>query len=159
MHRPSDVLDPLLAAVLEGNVELVADLVAHYPADTDFSRRSQSFEPCGDIDAVAVNVALVEDHVAQIDADAEFDPLLHRHVGVALDHRPLHRYCAAYRVDDTREFDEQPVAGGLDNAASVLLDLGITQLAADRFQRGEGTLLVCAHQPRIPGDVGGQNRG
>src|SRR5437870_1431644 len=35
MQRPGDVLDPLLASVLEGNVELVADLVAHHPADAD----------------------------------------------------------------------------------------------------------------------------
>jgi len=57
------------------------------------------------------------------------------------------------------KFDQQPVAGGLDDPAPMLLDLRITQLAADRLQRGERALLVRPHQPRIARDIGGQDRG
>ena len=155
MHRPGDVLDPLLAAVFEGDVEPVADLVAHHPADADLTRLGQSFEAGGDVDAVAVDVALVEDDVAEVDADAELDPPLRRHVGVALGHRPLDLDGAAHRIDDAGKLDEQPVAGGLDDAAPMLLDLGIRQLAPDRLQRGERAFLVGTHQPRITGNVGG----
>ena len=137
MHRPGDVLDLLRAAIREADVEPVADLVAHHPADADLAGLGQGFEAGGDVDAVAVDVALVEDHVAQIDADAELDPSSRRHVGVALGHRPLQLDGAAHRIDDARKLDEQPVAGGLDDAAPMLLDLGVRELAPDRLQRGE----------------------
>jgi hypothetical protein len=35
---------------------------------------------------------------------------------------------------------------------------GVAELAADRLERGERALLVGAHQPRIPGDIGRQDR-
>ena len=56
MHRPGDVLDLLLAQILEAEIELVAHLVAHDPADADPARLGQRFEPRRDIDAVAVDV-------------------------------------------------------------------------------------------------------
>src|SRR5215831_6122602 len=155
MHRPRDVLDPLLAAVLEGKVEPVADLIAHHAADAHFARLGESFEARGDIDAVAVDIALVENHVAEVDADAKLDAPFHRHVGVALCHCLLDLDGATHRIDDARKLDEQPVAGGLDDAAPVLLDLRIPQLAPDRLQPGERAFLVGTHQPRIAGNVGG----
>jgi len=51
---------------------------------------------------------------------------------------------AAHRIDDARKLDQHPVASGLEDAAAVLLDLRIAQLAADRFQRGECPFLVRA---------------
>ena len=53
--------------------------------------------------------------------------------GVALGHLALHLDRAAHRVDDAGELDEQPVAGGLDDAAAVLGDLGVDELAANRL--------------------------
>ena len=79
-------------------------------------------------------------------------------VGVALGHFALHLDRAAHRVDDAGELDEQPVAGGLDDAAAVLVDLGVDQLAPNRLQRRERAFLVRAHQPRIAGDIGRQDR-
>jgi hypothetical protein len=49
----------------------VAHLIAHHPADADPARFGQGFEPRRDVDAVAVNVALVPDDVVEIDADTE----------------------------------------------------------------------------------------
>src|SRR6516165_7420163 len=74
VHRPRDVLDPLLAAVFESNVQPVLDLVAYHAADADFPWFGQSLEAGGDVDSVTVDVALVEDHVAEVYADAELDP-------------------------------------------------------------------------------------
>ena len=54
--RPRDVLDLLLAEILEAEIELVADLVAHDPADADPAGLGQSFQPRRDIDAIAEDV-------------------------------------------------------------------------------------------------------
>ena len=145
--------------ILRGEVELVAHLVVHDAAHTDTARLGERFQTRRYIDAVAIDVVVVEDDVAEIDPDAELDALILRHPSVALGHRLLHLDRAAHRVDDTGELDQQPVAGGLDDPAPMLLDLRITQLAADRLQRGERALLVRPHQPRIARDIGGQDRG
>jgi hypothetical protein len=39
----------------------------------------------------------------------------------------------------------------------MLSDLGIDQLAAMRLQPGMGPFLVGADQPRLAGDIGGEN--
>jgi hypothetical protein len=37
-----------------------------------------------------------------------------------------------HRIDDAGELYQQPVVGRFDDAATILLDLGITQLPEDR---------------------------
>ena len=59
----------------------------------------------------------------------------------------LHFGGAAHRVDDARKFREQPVAGVLDGAALVLLDLRIDQLTEMRFEPLVRSFLVRSHQP------------
>ena len=75
--------------------------------------------------------SLLDDHVAEIDADAKPDAPLVGHIGLAVDHPALHLDGAAHRVDDAGEFRQQAVAGVLDDAAAMLLDLRIDQLAGD----------------------------
>jgi len=83
---------------------------------------------------------------------------LRRHVAVALGLAALDFDSAAHRVDHVLKLDEQPVAGGLDDAAVMLGDLGGAQFAPDGSQRRESALLVLAHQPRIAGNVDRQDR-
>src|SRR6516162_7007558 len=97
MHGPGDVLDLLLAEILEREVELVANLVVYHPADADPTRLGKRFEACGDIDAVAVDVAAIPDDVAEVDPHAEFDPPRLRNLSVALGHPLLHLDRAAHR--------------------------------------------------------------
>src|ERR1700730_5251042 len=157
-HWPSYILDLLVAPVVEGKIELVAYLVSHHAADADPARRRQSFKPGGDIDAVAVDILPIIHDVAEIDADAELDPLIRRHLGVAQGHLALCVDRAAYRVDDTGEFDQEAIAGNSDNTTAVLLDHRIDNLAAQHPQPFERTLLIHTHQPRIAHDIGRQNR-
>jgi len=87
-----------------------------------------------DIDAVAKDVVVVEDHVAEINADAQFDSAVRRNACVALGDRLLHLDRASHRIDDAGKLHQQAVAGGLDDAAMVLGNFRIEQLAAQRFE-------------------------
>ena len=91
--------------------------------------------------------------------DAENDALVLGNFGVAVDHRALQLDGAAHRVDDAREFHQHAVAGGLDDAAAVLPDLRVDELAAMRLEPFERALLVRPHQPRIGRHIGGEDRG
>ena len=111
------------------------DLPIRVVRDADAARLGHAFQPRGDVDAVAEDVVALDDDVAEIDADAELDAAVLRHIGVALGHAALHLDRAAHRVDDAGELDQHAVAGGLDDAAAVLGDLGIDKLAAQAFSR------------------------
>jgi hypothetical protein len=108
-------------------------LVAHHTADTDATGIGQGFEPCCDINTVAVNITPVFDDVAKIDPHAELNAAVERHVGVSLRHLPLHFDSATHRVDDTGKLDEQAVACRLHDAAVMFLDFGVGQLAPKRL--------------------------
>jgi len=123
-----DVFDALLPHVFEPIGELVANLVAHHPRDADAPGLGQCLQPGSDIDPVAEDVVAVDDHVAEIDADPECDALVLGYVGLTVDHCPLHLDSATDRIDDAREVDQHPVAGGLDDPPVVFCDLGVDQL-------------------------------
>ena len=82
----------------------------------------------GDVDAVAKNVVILDDDVAEVDADAELDALLGRDVGIAPRHAGLDLDGALHGLDDALELDQHAVAGGLDQPAVVLGDRRIDQL-------------------------------
>src|SRR2546430_8205411 len=72
-HWAGDVLDLLIAHVIEGEIELVPHLVAHHSADADPTRLGERPKACGNIDTVAEDIPLVDDDVADIDPHAELD--------------------------------------------------------------------------------------
>ena len=123
-HRPLDVLQRLLAGVLEGEIEPVADV-----SRTDCRKRqcrpalAMLSMPRRDVDASPIDVVVLEDDVAEVDADAELDAAVLRHIGVALAHPALDVGGAGHRVHHARELDQHAVAGELDDAALMLGDL------------------------------------
>ena len=159
--RPDDVLDGLLAEILERDVEPVADLdlVAHRARHADAARLGQLLQTRGHVHAVAEDVVVLEDHVAEVDADAELDPAGRRHVGVAPRHAALDLDRALHRVGNALELDQQAVAGGLDDAAPVLGDRRVDQLEPVGLEARERAGLVGLHQPAVADHVGRQNRG
>ena len=145
-HWPGNVLEQLLAEILKDKGQAVAHLVMDRIGDEHPAGISQGFDPGGDVDAVAIEVVALDDHVAEIDADAQFDAAVRFDPGVPLGHRLLHFDRAAHRIDDARKFHQQAVPGGLDDAAVVLGDLRIEKLAAQRFEAIERAFLVRPHQ-------------
>ena len=74
-HRLGNVLEGLLAQVIEGDLDLAADLPIGVIGDANAARLGDAFQPRRDVDAVAEDVVAVDDDVADIDADAELDPV------------------------------------------------------------------------------------
>ena len=71
VNRRLDVLDTAFSPVLKRKTGLTFELVANGAADVDLAGLGEPFQASGDIDAVAVNVAIISDHVAGIDADTQ----------------------------------------------------------------------------------------
>src|SRR6185437_9886140 len=97
--RTGDILDALVAEILECDVlQPVADLVAHRARDTDTARLGERFKSRRDVDAVAKDVIFLDDHVAQIDADAELYPPCRQDVRITSRHPALDLGSAKYCV-------------------------------------------------------------
>jgi hypothetical protein len=139
---PCDVLDLLLAQILKDKGQPVADLVVNRIGDEHPAGIGQGFDPRRDVDAVAIEVVALDDHVAEIDADAQLDAAVRRDADVPLGHRLLDFDRAAHRIDDAGKLDQQTVAGGLDDTTVMLGDFRIEQLAAQRFEAFERAFLV-----------------
>ena len=72
---------------------------------------------------------------------------------------PLDFGGAGDRIHHARELDQHAVAGQLDDAPSMLGDLGVDEFAAVRLERRERRGLVDAHEPAVADHVGSQDSG
>jgi hypothetical protein len=70
----------------------------------------------------------LNDHIAEVHADAKSDAPLLSHLRLALGHRALDLNRAANRIHDTRELGQEAVAGVLYDPAPMLPDLWTDQL-------------------------------
>ena len=77
-----------------------------------------------------MDVIAVDQHVAQVDPDAEFNALVFRKIGAAFGLRSLCLYGSTIRIDDDCELGQHPVAYELDDTAMVFRDLGIDKVRA-----------------------------
>ena len=158
--RLGDVLELGRAEIGDREIEPPLDLPIGVLGKTDRAGLSDAFQPRGDIDAVAhqIAVALLDD-VAEMNADAEFDaPVLAARRRCA---RPW-PFCTsiAQRTASTtlRNSMIDAVAGALDDAAVMRGDGGIDQVAAEAAKAREGSVLVGAGKPAVADDVGHQDR-
>jgi hypothetical protein len=94
-------------------------------AEADPARLAQGFEPGRNVDAIAEDVAILDDDVADIDAHAKLDATLWRCGSVAGGHFALHLDRATHRVDDAGELGKEAIAGRLDDATPMLGDFRI----------------------------------
>src|SRR5215813_10803158 len=103
MHRLGDVFDLLLAKISEVDGQFGADLVTHCARDADAAWFSEPFEPRRNVDAVAEQIAILDNYIADMYADAETHLLF-------LGKHPLHRDRALHGVDGTGEIGDDAVA-------------------------------------------------
>jgi hypothetical protein len=104
------------------------------------------------VDAVAEHIALFDNDVANVDADAELDATVAGKGGVALCHPALHGNRAGDCFDDRPKRKQQAVTDGLDDLPTVRGNERINQLRAVRFQRHISFVIVqtapeCSQMP------------
>ena len=97
----------LLAQILEDEGQPVAHVIMNGIGDEHPAGIGQGFDPGRDVYAVAIKVVALDDHIAEIDADAQFDAALRPDPGVALGHRLLDLGGAGYRIYDARKLHEK----------------------------------------------------
>jgi hypothetical protein len=108
----------------------------------------------GDVHAFSIAVLTLDDHLAEVDADADLDATILLYRGITFENAPLDRDCTFDGVDDTAKFGEQPIAHEFENAPMVFSDLGLEELFPMQLKLLEGTGLVLLHQPGIADHVG-----
>src|SRR3972149_3618635 len=119
-HGLRDVLDGLLAEILVAKPDLALDLIIGRAREADAARLSEAFHPRRYVDSVAVDPLPFDDHIAQVDADAELHPPGLRQFGVPGFEGLLDLRRAQPGVHHARELGEQIVAGGIHHPAPVL---------------------------------------
>src|SRR5271166_2769462 len=130
-NRVGDVLELLMAEIGDSEIEPPFDLTIRVLGQTDRAGLANAFEPRGDIDAVAHEIAIrLLDHVAQMNTDTELDAALGRKTSTTLDEAGLHFNGATHGVDHAAKFDKAAVTGTLDDASAMRVDGGINQIAA-----------------------------
>src|SRR5687767_799675 len=107
---------------MKAAAELALEIVVGGAGDDDAAGLRQLFQAGGDVYAIAVEIALVGDHIAKIDPDAELDARVLGHLRLTLRHAALSGYGAGDGVDHTAELAEHPVTHELDDPAVVLRD-------------------------------------
>ena len=158
-NRPADVFDLLLAEIRVRELEPVADLIADRRGDADSPGLRHGLEPRRHVDAVAEDVAVFDDDIAEIEADAVEQGARRRHVAIAPRHALLKIDGANQRVRHALELHQHAVAGGFDQAAPAFGDRGIDDFEPHGLQPGERSGLIDLHEPAVPDHVSGQNRG
>src|SRR4029077_9475287 len=98
--------------------QLVGDLLVDGARDADAADRRDAFQARCYVDAVAEQIAVALDHVADGDADAKTHLPAGRigHVAGAQAFLDVDR--AAYRLDGARKFGEHGVARGIEDPAA-----------------------------------------
>ena len=134
-------------------------LVAHRARDADAAGSASVSSRAATLTPSPNRLPSLDQHVAEIDADAEAHPPRRRArprslASIAV----LHLDRAAHRVDHAGELGQHAVARGADDAAAVARDQPVHHRAARR-ERAQRRLLVDAHQARVALDIGGEDRG
>ena len=148
----------LLAAVLEHDIEAAFHIFLHPSRYADAAGLSDAFQARGDVDAIAEDVAIVRDDVADVNADAQLNPPGRRDIEVGAGHGKLDIDGTARRIDRAGKFSQHSVAGSPDDPAAMVHNLRIEQIHPVILELLDRSFLVQPHQPAVPGDIGRQDR-
>ena len=156
--RARDVLQLLLAGILQHQIERARQVILHRARQADAAGLGDLLQPGGDVDPVAEQVVAVAGHVAEVDADAEPHLLAAGQVAVSVGEVLLDRHSTTRRLDRAGELGDDAVAGAAEDAAEMPGDPCIDGLSAGG-ESGQSGLLVRLHEAGIADDIGGEYGG
>src|ERR1700730_2745178 len=105
--------------LLKAECQIFQQMIVGLTRDVDAAGLGDAFKPRRDVHTITENIVSIDNDIADIDSNAEFDSFVSGHVSVALDHAALHFDGAAHRVNNGREFNKHSVAGCFHNATTV----------------------------------------
>src|SRR5215831_20888604 len=120
--RAIDVLDTDVAAILETNVDPITDAFMNDRRDADSTRLRERFQSRRNVDAIAVDVIVFNDDIAEIDADTDHDGRLTHSCIWQRGAGALHRKCTVNSIDHASKLDDCAIADQLHDAAVVRSD-------------------------------------
>ena len=156
VHRRRDVLHFLGADIRELHRQLVGNLFVHRARDADAADLGEALEACRDIDAIAEEIAVPLDDIADGDADAKrhLPARRIRHVPGAQAFLDVDR--TAHGFDCARKFGEDGVTCGVEDPAAALGDEIVGHLTIGR-QPAQRLLFVLGNQSAVAGNIGRKN--
>ena len=132
-------------------------MIAHGARYADPAGFGESLQSGSNIHPVAVDVAVLDDDVAEIDAHTEYDPLFLANAVIAIRHPALDRDGTGDSLNDARELDQQTIARRLYDPALVLADLRVDEFTTMGSEPRKCAGFVLTHEAAVTGDIGGEN--
>ena len=104
-----------------------------------------------------MQIGSVCNRITDVDGDSEADSAIRWLIAVVYRDLLLHLHGTAHRPVDAVECDQQRIAPGLNDPATVLLDGGIDYLSSQRTQSLEGSGVIPSDQAAVANHVGVHN--
>ena len=156
-HRFGDILQGLRAQILKRYIYLATNLPTRVIRNADTARLCNPFETHRNIDPITKDIVLFDNNITDVNADAEFDPLVLRHVDVLFGHAALNFVGTSHGVDHAGELGNSAVPGILDDTSVMLSDFGIENRSSKRFQSRQRAFFVYPYQAARARDIRRQN--
>src|SRR5262245_39893656 len=134
-------------------------MVVGGPGNEDAAWLGEGLETRRNVDPVSVEVAALEHHVAEIDADAKHDMAVAKLPAIGGGHAGLEVHRALHRIDGAGELDQHAVARNLEDPPLILRNQGFEHVLAPGLQGGQRAGFVLLHEPAVADDISGEDGG
>ena len=128
------------------NIKLSADLTLRVVGDADAAGLRDPLKAHRNIDRITKDVVFVDDNITDVNADAELDPLVQRHIDILFGHAALNFVGTSHRVDHTGELNEGTVPCILDDTSVMFSNFRIEKRLSKRFQLRQRAFFVDPYQ-------------
>ena len=155
---PFDVLQGQAAKIGKARLEPACDSLVNSARDQYASCRRLCFQSRCNVHAVAVEIISLDDHVAKMKTDAEYDSLRVGPSRVDVVHGLLELDRRRQGVDGAGELYERAVADQLDQPAAIPRDRWVEAPLSMLAQSRQCSTLVAPHEAGVADDVGSENR-
>jgi hypothetical protein len=158
-HGSFDVLDSAFFYKLETGVDLPVHMVSHFFGEQDAAWFTEVFKTGGDVDAITVEVVILDNNVASIYPHAQQNLLGFAASFVAFTHAPLNVDGALSGFDDAWELNERTITSHTHDLPAAGGDLGIDERFSIRLQTLDGARLITFDEPAVTDNVSYQYGG